>query len=110
MTQDRRTDRPGPATIELDRPAAATAPRPAWHRRWRVAPALAGCLLLGAATAPTGPVAITGPPLPAHATLLATGGLLLVAEPTTLTGYTTDRPDDLARPAARRRVVRRVRR
>ncbi|MFG1674446.1 PQQ-binding-like beta-propeller repeat protein [Micromonospora sp. NPDC049282] len=86
MTQDRRTDRSGPATIELNRPAAA--PRPASPRRWWIAPVLAACLLLGAA-APTRPAAITGPPLPARAALLAAGGLLLVADATTLTGYTT---------------------
>ncbi|SCG39204.1 PQQ-binding-like beta-propeller repeat protein [Micromonospora humi] len=79
-------DRPGPV-IELDRPAAAPTPRPASTRRWLVAPVLAGCLLLGAAAAPARP-AISGPPLPARALLLPAGALLLVADPTTLTGYT----------------------
>ncbi|MDG4800873.1 PQQ-binding-like beta-propeller repeat protein [Micromonospora sp. WMMD980] len=77
-------DRPGPV-IELDRPAPAPTPRPT--RWWRLAPALAGCLLLGAAAAPA-PQATSGPPLPARATLLAAGRLLLVVDPTTLTGYT----------------------
>ncbi|MEV0005245.1 PQQ-binding-like beta-propeller repeat protein [Micromonospora sp. NPDC050980] len=75
-------DRLAPATIELDRAAA----RRASPRRWRLVPVLAGCLLLGAAAAPA-PRTITGPPLPDRAVLLAAGGLLLVADPATLTGY-----------------------
>ncbi|MFI5834134.1 PQQ-binding-like beta-propeller repeat protein [Micromonospora sp. NPDC051300] len=77
-------DRP---VIELDRPAPAPARGPASPRRWRLAPALAACLLLGASTAPAPPT-VTGPPLPARATLLAAGGLLLVADPGALTAYT----------------------
>ncbi|MCO1593582.1 PQQ-like beta-propeller repeat protein [Micromonospora sp. RHAY321] len=76
-------------------------PPPGTSRRARMAVVLAACTLLGGAAAPTHLTARVGPALPARATVLGAGPLLLVVDPGTdppaLSAYDATAPHRSAR-------------
>ncbi|MBQ0991146.1 hypothetical protein KBX08_13730, partial [Micromonospora sp. H61] len=72
-------------------------PPPQVSRRWRVAVLVAACVLLGGAAPPARLTPQVGPAVPARATVLGAGPLLLVVDPEpnppTLSAYDSAAPD-----------------